>query len=82
MADLFLIQSKEELFGDDWFKSYAVEKIFDEKYVKMDIDELMANQQQLEDNQHRQLKQLFMKYEKLFDGTLGLYPHKKVHIKK
>ena len=34
IADSLLIQSKEELFGDDWLKSYAVEKILDAKYDK------------------------------------------------
>ena len=80
MADLFLIQSEEELFGEDWFESYAVEKILDAKYDKMDIKELMENQKHLNSSQKEQLKQLFLKYEKLFDGTLGLYPHKKIHI--
>ena len=39
MADSFLIQSEEELFGDDWLESYAVKKILDAKYNKMDINE-------------------------------------------
>ena len=47
MADSFLIQSEEELFGDDWLESYAVEKSLDAKYDKMDINELMANQKHL-----------------------------------
>ena len=80
MAGLFLIQSGEELSEDDCLKSYAVEKILDAKYDKIDINELMANQKYLNANQQQQLKQLFMEYEKLFDGTLGLYPHKRVHI--
>ena len=80
IADSLLIQSKEELFGDDWLESYAVETILDSKYDKMDINKLMANQKHLKINQQQQLKQLFVKFEKLFDGTLGLYPHKKVHI--
>ena len=80
IADSLLIQSKEELFGDDWLKSYAVEKILDAKYDKMDINKLMANKKHLNASQQQQLKQLFMKYEKVFDGILGLYPHKKVLI--
>ena len=75
MADSFLIQSEEELFEDDWHEGYTVEKILDAKYDKININELMANQKHLNANQQQQLKQLFMKYEKLFDGTLGLYPH-------
>ena len=50
MADLFLIQSEEDLFEDDWLESYAVEKNLDAKYDKMDIDELMANQKHLNAN--------------------------------
>ena len=41
MADSLLIQSEEELFGDDWLESYAVEKILDAKYDKMDINKLI-----------------------------------------
>ena len=58
MADSFLIQSEEELFGDDWFKNYAVEKSLDAKYDKMNINELMANQKHVNANQQQQLKQL------------------------
>ena len=46
----------------------------------MDIKELMENQNHLNSSQKEQLKQLFFKHKKLFDGTLGLYPHKKIHI--
>ena len=80
MTGSFLIQSEEELFGDDWFESYAIEEILDAKYDKMDINDLIANQKHLNAKQQQQLRQLFMKYEKLFDGTLGFYPHKEVHI--
>ena len=79
MADLFLIQSEEEIFGENWLESYAVEKILDAKYDKMEIKELMDSLPHLYQQQKQQLEQLFAKHEKLFDGTLGLYPDKKVH---
>ena len=30
--------------------------------------------------QQRELKKVLIKFEKLFDGTLEVYPHRKVHI--
>ena len=40
----------------------------------------MSKQNHLDTRQKEQLRDLFLKYSKVFDGTLGLYPHKKVHI--
>ena len=81
MADSFHLQEEEEdLFGDDWLDSYAVEKILDAKYDKLDINQVISEQKHLDDYQKQGLRELFLKYQKVFDGTLGLYPHKKVHI--
>ena len=41
---------------------------------------MVAEMAHLHDAQKRNLKKLLLKYKKLFDGTLGVYPHKKVHI--
>ena len=81
MADSFHIQEEEEdLFGDDWLDSYAIEKILDAKYDKLDINQVVFEQKHLNESQKQDLRKLFLKYQKVFDGTLGLYPHNKVHI--
>ena len=77
MADSFFLQQEDDLFGEDWLDSYAAERILDAKYEKLDIDNLMEKQAHLDKEQKEQLKSLFLKYSKVFDGTLGLYPHKK-----
>ena len=81
MADAYLLQEEEEdLFGDDWFDSYAIEKILDAKYDKLDVNQVISEQKHLDSYQKQGLRDLFLKYQKVFDGSLGLYPHKKVHI--
>ena len=77
MADSFFLQVEDDMFGDDWLDSYATERILDAKYEKLDIDGLMSKQDHLNADQKEQLKSLFLKYSKVFDGSLGLYPHKK-----
>ena len=47
----------------------------------MDIDEEISRYKYLNNDQKNDLRDSFDKYEKLFNGKLGLYPHKKVHIK-
>ena len=45
MADSFLLQEEEEdLFGDDWLDSYAIENILDTKYDKLDINQVVSEQ--------------------------------------
>ena len=80
MADSFFLQVEDDMFGDDWLDNYATERILDAKYEKLNLDELMSKQDHLNADQKEQLKGLFLKYSKVFDGTLGLYPHKKIHI--
>ena len=52
----------------------------DAKYEKLDIQEVLLKQNHLNDSQKQDLKNLFKKYANVFNGTLGLYPHKKVSI--
>lgn len=79
LAECFMIQTEDELFGEDWMESY-VTKILDAKYEKMDIDEVIKVQTHLPISQKEDLRNLLEKHTKLFDGSLGVYPHKKVHL--
>jgi hypothetical protein len=48
--------------------------ILNAKYEKLDINEFIATQTHLDKVQRNELKSLLKKHEKLFDGTLGVYP--------
>ena len=79
MEDALFIQQEDELFGEDWLDSYATE-ILEDKYNPTDINDAVSNMDHLKDDQKEDLKVLLNKHKKLFDGTLGVYPHKKFHI--
>jgi hypothetical protein len=51
-----------------------VTRILNAKYEKLDINEFIATQTHLDKVQRNELKSLLKKHEKLFDGTLGVYP--------
>ena len=79
MEDYLYVQIEDELFGEDWLDSYAT-TILDAKYEKADILEVVNNQKQLNTAQRNDLFRTLKKHESLFDGTLGVYPHKRFHI--
>ena len=74
-----IIQFEGEILGEDWLQSYATE-ILDAKYEFSDVMDVVNNQHHLDENQKKDLLQVLQKHQKLFDGTLGVYPHKKFHI--
>ncbi len=62
----------------DWYDPtcYASE-IMDAKYGKVSTDDVVDKLTHLTSNQKDDLKSLFHGFTKLFDGTLGVYPHQK-----
>jgi hypothetical protein len=82
MMDSFHIQLEEEWLGydDDYFADAYATSILDAKYEQIDIDNVVAQQTHLDDDKKDDLRRLLSKYTKLFDGTLGVYPHKKFSI--
>jgi hypothetical protein len=65
----------------DWYNPtcYAVE-ILDAKYEKVDIDEVIDQLNHLNTEQKEDLRKVSIEHTKLFDGTFGVYPHRKFHI--
>ena len=80
MADAFNVQLEEDFLGEDWLDSHFAAPIMDAKYEKLDIPELVKGLTHLTEEQQQDLKGLLEKHQKLFDGTLGVYPHRKFHI--
>ena len=80
MADAIEIQNEQDVLGEDWLECYVATPILDAKYEKADIKDVVAKQVHLTESQREQLEKILIKHEKLFDGTLGVYPHKKFHI--
>ena len=63
MADSYAVQTEdEETFGPDWLDNYAAEAILDAKYEKLDIDDVIAKQDHLNDMQRSQLRALFERH--------------------
>jgi hypothetical protein len=55
-------------------------EILDAKYDKVEIDEVINQLNHLDPQQKEDLKKVLHGHTKLFDGTLGVYPHRKFHI--
>ena len=80
MMETFLVQTEDEEFGEDWLEAYVANPILDAKYEETSAAEVAAKQTHLTDSQKADLERLLSKYSKLFDGSLGKYPHKEFHI--
>jgi hypothetical protein len=79
MKFMFHIQVEDEIFGEDWLECFATE-ILDAKYEKTDVFEVVKGLAHLNAHQKADLLRVLQENNKMFDGTLGVYPHKKVHI--
>ncbi len=80
MEDMFHIHTKNNIFGEDWLKSFATE-ILDAKYEKTDVAEVMKGLTHLDAHQKAEdLPWVLHENKKMFDEALNVYPHKKVHI--
>jgi hypothetical protein len=81
MAEIVEIQQEVEFFGMDWYDPtcYAIE-ILDAKYEKVQIDEVVNQLEHLNVQQKAGIKRVLSEFTKLFDGNLGVHPHRKFHI--
>ena len=79
MEDRFHIQVEDKIFGEDWFECSATE-ILNAKYERTDVAEVMKGLTHLNAHQKADLLRVLQENNRMFDGTLGVYPHKKVHI--
>ncbi len=77
MAEIIEVQQEETLFGMDWYDPtcFATE-ILDAKYKKGEVDEVINQLNHLNPEQKEDLRNVLMEHTKLFDGTLGVYPHR------
>ncbi len=81
MADITANQQEVGHFGMKWYDltCYAI-TILDAKYEQVQIDDVVSQLEHLNDQQEADIKQVLSEFTKLFDGTLGVYPHRKFHI--
>jgi hypothetical protein len=73
------IQVEDKIFGEYWLECFATE-ILDAKYKKTDVAEVVKGLTHLNAHQKADLLRVLQENNKMFNGTLGVYPHKKVHI--
>ena len=69
-----------EALGEDCFDSFLSHPILDPLYERVDTKTVVEKQQHLTKEQQADLAAVLSRHAKLFDGTLGKYPHKKMHI--
>ena len=81
MVDAYIMQTEEKEFGKDRLDSYSTEEILDAKYEKANLDKVLKNQTQLNHKQRTDFYKFSELHKTLFNGTLGVYPHKTFHIR-
>ncbi len=74
MENIIHIQIEDEIFGEDWFECFATE-ILDAKYDKTDVADVAKGLTHLNAHQKADLLQVLQENNKMFDGTLRVYPH-------
>jgi hypothetical protein len=79
MEEMYHARFEDKLLGQDWLEIYATE-ILDDKYQWTDVTDVVAKQHHLTAAQQAYLLVVLLENKKFFDGSLDIYPHKKVHI--
>ena len=79
MEEQYYIQLEDEILGEDWLQCYATE-ILDAKYEWTDVKDVVKGLTHLTQTQQNNLLEVLRKHASMFDGSLGVYPHKKFHI--
>ena len=79
LVDMLYAQDDKEWFGDDFMESLTT-TILDATYNKVDLDKVINYQKHLNKKKQRELKKFLVTFEKLFDGTMGVCPHRRIHI--
>ena len=78
--EIYLNQIETDDLGWD-LESYLADPILDAKYEQVDVDTVIEEQcSHLTSTQKNNLRTLLQQHTKLFDGTLGQYPGKPMHI--
>ncbi len=82
MADALEVHREEEaLFGRDWYDPDCfATTILDAKYEKVNVDNIVEQLTHHSELQRDDICTVLKKFTKHFDGTLGVYPHRKFHI--
>ena len=82
MAEALEVHREEEaLFGRDWYDPDCfATAILDAKYEKVNVDDVVEQLTHLSESQRDDICAVLKKFTELFDGTLGVYPHRKFHI--
>ncbi len=73
------LKCEHDLLGNCFANTFAM-CILDAKYEQVNIQDVTFNQQLLLIDHWCNLFNIFLNTKKLFNGTLGVYPHKEVHI--
>ncbi len=79
MEDMFHIQAKNEIFGEDWLKSFATE-ILAAKCEKTGVVVVIKGLTHLNAHQKAFLLWVLQENKKMFAETLDIHPHIKVHF--
>jgi hypothetical protein len=82
MAEALKVHREEEaLFGRDWYDPDCIANaILEAKYEKVNVDDVVEQLTHLSESQRDDIRAVLKRFTKLFDGTLGVYPHRKFHI--
>jgi hypothetical protein len=82
MAEILAVQCEaEQLFGmDSYNPTCYTSELLDTKYGEVSTDNVVDQLTHLNEKQKQDLKVLLKDFTKLFNGTLGVYSHKKFHI--
>jgi hypothetical protein len=78
MAEIIDIQQEHEFLGMDWYDPHChATEILDANYEKVLVDDVIDQLTHLNTQQASDIRQVLNKNTKLFDGTLGVYPHRR-----
>ena len=70
MCDTYHLQEEDDFFGEKCLDCCSIDKILDAKYEKLDIQEVLLKQNQLNDSQKQDLKTCLKNMKKHLTGLL------------